>query len=141
MYAAPKADQHHNSSIDLEGDSHLELARISEDMLEDLEERNRSQRSSGSETPKHHHPKKKLEDRRNNLLDFSPSKNHHEARNKSSNRKLSNSARHPMNLLKALYAEIEYEDFEITGHDDYIMIGSNKLKKPFVEKPFDAENH
>jgi hypothetical protein len=25
--------------------------------------------------------------------------------------------------------------------DDSIMIGTHKLKKPFIEKPFDAENH
>ena len=29
----------------------------------------------------------------------------------------------------------------IDDYDDYIMIQDQKLKKPFVEKPFDAEDH
>ena len=37
------------------------------------------------------------------------------------------------------------EKYEIEEIEDYILLksskGKHKLKKPFVEKPFDAENH
>lgn len=37
-----------------------------------------------------------------------------------------------------MFDEVDYEDYEVQEFDDYIMIGSNKLKRPFVEKPFNA---
>lgn len=141
MYAHCHADQQHNSSIDLEGDNHRDLGRISEEIHTEEEERAQSQLSSGSGESKTKYLKKSLvEERRNNLLEFSPTKPAQESkRNKSSKRKTSNSySRHPKNLLKTLYAAMEYEELEVTEHEEYIMIGTNRLKKPFVEKPFDA---
>ena len=35
----------------------------------------------------------------------------------------------------------EKKNFNIEEFDDYIIINEIKLKKPFVEKPVDAENH
>jgi len=29
----------------------------------------------------------------------------------------------------------------ITEYDEYVVIGGNKLKKPFLEKPINAEDH
>ena len=39
--------------------------------------------------------------------------------------------------------DILYEDEEVglQEYDDYIIIRGNKLKKPFIEKPINAENH
>lgn len=33
------------------------------------------------------------------------------------------------------------EPVEVTEFDNHIMVGNKKISKPFVEKPFDAENH
>lgn len=34
-----------------------------------------------------------------------------------------------------------YEDDQIKEYDDYIMIRGNRLDKPFLEKPLNAEDH
>lgn len=47
----------------------------------------------------------------------------------------------PVTFLKEYFQQLDYEEFEIQEKDDSISIGTHKLKKPFVEKPFDAENH
>ena len=50
--------------------------------------------------------------------------------------------RSPIAYLQSYFNKITYENYEIKEmDDDSIMIGPHKLKKPFVEKPFDAENH
>lgn len=37
--------------------------------------------------------------------------------------------------------DIIYQDEEITEYDEYVIIRGNKLKKPFLEKPINAEDH
>jgi inositol hexakisphosphate/diphosphoinositol-pentakisphosphate kinase len=34
-----------------------------------------------------------------------------------------------------------YEDEEITEYDEYVVIRGNRLNKPFLEKPINAEDH
>lgn len=38
-------------------------------------------------------------------------------------------------------ANIIFKDDQITEYDEYVVIGGNKLKKPFLEKPINAEDH
>lgn len=49
--------------------------------------------------------------------------------------------RNPVQFLSEYFKKLVYEDYVIREKDDCLFIGNVKLKKPFVEKPFDAENH
>jgi hypothetical protein len=44
----------------------------------------------------------------------------------------------PVTFLKHYFQKLVYEEFKLEEKDDCLSIGENKLRKPFVEKPFDA---